>query len=76
MTTGAQAIENMNLNLRCPKVGHDKQPLSFVYPIPGAREHLFCSNCLALDHPELSQKVLDLKIYLADKYDQHKAVMT
>jgi len=54
MATGESTVEAMNINLRCPKEGHDKQPLSYIYPIANAKELLFCTNCLALDHPELS----------------------
>ena len=75
MTTGEQYVKNMQINIRCDIEGHDKQELNKIYPVSSAKQILYCSNCLALNHPELAQKVIDLDKYIANKYDEHQEVM-
>jgi len=37
MTTGESIVESMNINLRCPREGHDKQPLSYIFPVTNTK---------------------------------------
>lgn len=74
MSSGETVIDSMNIQLHCPVKGHDRQIISHIYPIASFERQLLCTNCLALDFPDIAKKCVTINEYLIDKYDAHAAI--
>lgn len=64
------------MNLKCKKVGHDAQPLSFVCLLPNSKEHLFCSNCLLTDQSDNEKHMVSYKTFLENHLTHEKSLYT